>query len=82
MRDVFKLVEMLVTKRVHICLSCQFKNGAEFYAVSVNDIHGQQHTFSGWTLEEVETNLKIIWGHLLTETVRTLPPMPPLPKMM
>lgn len=79
---IYKIIEKLVEKKIHICFSCQFNKGGEFYVVNVNDMYGKEHTFSGYQLSEVENNLKVMWGHALSEPKRTLAPLPPLPNMV
>lgn len=63
MRDLYKLFDKLVEKRVYFTF--QSHTLSQWYNLAVDDIHKKHHYISADNLDEVERQLKVIWGHLL-----------------
>jgi len=59
----------------------QSHSNCRYYSVATRDMHGKEHNLHSEDLSELESMLKLIWGHIIQEPYRPSIPLPPLPKM-
>ena len=70
MRDLYKIMSKLEERGVFFVFQSQ---SGKYFNMAVRDIMGKEHQLHGTTVTEVESKLKIIWGHLLVSTGMPLP---------
>ena len=77
MRDLYKIFAKLEDMNLSFCFQCQGKS--KYYNLSVCDIKGKQHCFNSENVQDIEDNLKVMWGHLLDAPAMPIPTGMPRP---
>lgn len=62
---------------MYFCFQCQC---GDYYNLVVADLYNKQHQFSSRNLNEIESKLKVIWGHVLINKPMPVPTGFPQPR--
>lgn len=71
MRDLYKILDLLMERNVRFVFQSHSKN--RFFNLQVDDIHNKTHYLHSDNLDNMEKELKTIWGHLLAPNKPSLP---------
>lgn len=65
MRDLYKLFDKLMEKKIYFDLQFQHHVGGNWFNLTLDDKDDKRIYLNGETIETVEKGAMIIWGHLL-----------------
>ena len=64
-------------KKVSFCFQHQAKH--DYFNLEIENIYGKKHNITSEDIQDIEDDLKIIWGHLLDKPKLPTPPGFPRP---